>query len=116
VKSEQHWHGKSDDDVNPAFQGSFSTELGSLRHVWSSPDSDRMASIAGGPVRANNKRLMHRSKWHLHSITSSARASSDGETASPIALVVLRLTASSNRAGCSTGSSTGLAPLRIFAT
>ena len=35
--------------------------------------SSARADIAGGSSRAKN-RLMQRSKWHLHSITSSARA------------------------------------------
>jgi hypothetical protein len=51
-----------------------------------------------------------------HSITSSARAMSEGGIARPISLAVLRLMTSSNRVGCSTGSSAGLPPLRIFAT
>src|SRR6266849_5947439 len=34
--------------------GSFSTELGYPPHVRFTPDSDRTADIAGGPVRANN--------------------------------------------------------------
>jgi hypothetical protein len=36
----------------------------------------------------------------FHSITSSARASSDGGTARPIALAVLRLMINSNLVGC----------------
>jgi hypothetical protein len=35
--------------------------------------------------------MMHRSKWHLHLITSSARPSSIGGTSIPIAFAVLRL-------------------------
>jgi len=49
-----------------------------------------------------------------HSITSSARASSDGGTVRPSALAVMRLITSSNLVGCSTGRSEGLAPLRIL--
>src|SRR5258707_7230291 len=41
------------------------------------PDSDRTADIDGGPVRAT-RRLMHRTKQHLYSITSSARSRSAG--------------------------------------
>src|SRR6516225_5612975 len=52
----------------------------------------------------------------VHSITSSARASSVGGTSRPSALAVLRLITSSNRVGCTTGSSAGLAPLRILST
>ncbi len=49
----------------------------------------------------------------LHSITSSARASSVGGTSMPSALAVLRLTTSSNLVGCMTGRSVGLSPLRM---
>ena len=38
--------------------------------------------------------------WRTHSITSSARASSDGGTSRPSALAVLRLITSSNLVGC----------------
>ena len=52
-------------------------------------------------------------KERRYSITSSARASSDCGTVSPSALAVLRLMASSNFAGCCTGKSAGVSPLRI---
>jgi hypothetical protein len=42
---------------------------------------------------------MHRNKWHLYSITLSARPSIEGGTARPSALAVLRLTISSNFVG-----------------
>ncbi len=51
-----------------------------------------------------------------YSITSSARASSDGGMLSPRALAVFRLITSSNFVGCSTGMSPGFAPLRILST
>ena len=49
----------------------------------------------------------------LHSITSSARASSEGGTSRPSALAALRLTTSSNLTGAWTGSSLGFEPLRM---
>jgi hypothetical protein len=49
----------------------------------------------------------------VHSITSSAVASSDGGTSSPSALAVLRLTTSSNLTGAWTGSSLGFEPWRM---
>ena len=51
-----------------------------------------------------------------HSITSSARASSEGGSSMPSALAVRRLMTSSNLVGCSTGMSLGLAPRRIRST
>src|SRR5262249_47990851 len=51
-----------------------------------------------------------------HSMTVSARRSSDGGMLSPSALAVLRLMTSSNLVGCSTGRSLGLAPLTILST
>src|SRR5262245_61084131 len=52
----------------------------------------------------------------LHSITSSARASSEGGTVRPSALATLTLTTSSNLVDCSTGRSAGFAPFRILST
>ena len=52
----------------------------------------------------------------LHSITSSARASSVGGTSRPSAFAVLRLIASSYFVGACTGKSAGLSPLRIRST
>ena len=49
-----------------------------------------------------------------HSITSSARAINDGGTTTPINLAVLKLMASSNFTGCTTGNSEGELPLRIL--
>jgi len=57
----------------------------------------------------------HASSPH-YSITSSARASSDGGMVRPRALAVFRLMTNSNLVGRSTGRSAGLAPLRILST
>src|SRR5450432_1987420 len=54
-----------------------------------------------GPLSAR-KRLMHRSKQHRYSITSSARTSNEGGTVRPSALAVFILITSSNLVGCST--------------
>src|SRR5262249_11905153 len=51
-----------------------------------------------------------------HSITSSARASSDGGTSRPSAFAVLRLMTSSYFVGACTGRSAGFSPLRIRST
>ena len=51
-----------------------------------------------------------------HSITSSARRSSDCGIVSPSIFAVLRLTTNSNFVGCSMGRSPGFAPLRILST
>src|SRR5262249_23870135 len=51
-----------------------------------------------------------------HSITSSARASSDGGTSRLRALAATRLKTSSNLVGCSTGRCAGFAPRRILST
>src|SRR6266851_5224425 len=52
----------------------------------------------------------------LHSITSSASASSVAGTVMPSALAVFILMTSWKRVGCSTGKSAGWAPLRILST
>ena len=51
-----------------------------------------------------------------YSITSSARARTDGGIPIPSARAVLRFTAKLNSVGCSTGSLPGLAPLKILCT
>src|SRR6476646_9197302 len=51
--------------------------------------------------------------WRTHSITSSARASSDGGTATPSIRAVWALMTSSNLLDCTTGRSAGFAPLRM---
>jgi len=51
-----------------------------------------------------------------HSITSSAIATSVGGSSRPRAFATLRLMASSNLTGCSTGKSAGLVPCRILCT
>jgi hypothetical protein len=95
--------------------GSIATEMGNPPHVWFTPDSDQSADIAGGPFRAN-KRLMHRSKGGCYSITSSARASTDGGIVRPSAFAVLRLITSSYLVGACTGRSAGFSPLRMRST
>src|SRR5262249_11356253 len=52
----------------------------------------------------------------VYSISSSARASSDGGIVNPSALATLTLTTSSKVVGCSTGRSAGFAPFRILST
>src|SRR5262249_29688465 len=51
-----------------------------------------------------------------HSITSSARASSDGGTVRPSAFAVLRLIVRSYLVGACTGRSAGFSPLRMRST
>src|SRR5262245_7194636 len=53
---------------------------------------------------------------HHHSITSSARASSEGGTSRPSAFPVLRLMSSSYLFGFCTGRSAGFSPLRMRST
>ena len=52
----------------------------------------------------------------VHSITSSARASTDAGSSRPSALAVLRLITSSYFTGAWTGRSPGFSPLRMRST
>jgi hypothetical protein len=90
--------------------GSFSTEMGCPHHVRSTPVSDRIADMASGPFRAMS------GSERTHSITSSARASSDGGTVNPSAFAVLRLTASWYFVGACAGRLAGFSPLKMRST
>src|SRR3954463_5962397 len=52
----------------------------------------------------------------LHSITSSARASREGDTVRPRVFAVFKLTTSSNLVGACTGRSAGFSPFRMRST
>ena len=78
------------------------------------------ADIPDRQVRANTgreqMRQICRARRESYSITSSARTSSVGGISRPSAFAVIRLTASSNLVGCSTGRSAGFAPRRSLST
>ena len=82
---------------------------------------DRFKKIAAGTALLTiadfcNK-ICHKARRHqLYSITSSARARSDGGTLRPSALAVLRLMTSSYLVGACTGRSAGFSPLRMRST
>jgi hypothetical protein len=78
------------------------------------PNSGRQFSARRCPLCAISG-LVHRT-IRPYSITWSARATRLAGTSSPIAFAALTLMTNSNRAGCSTGMSPGLAPRRIFTT
>ena len=70
----------------------------------------RWCPYCGGNLRRRSFR-----HWR-HSITWSARSSSDGGIVRPRALAVLVLITNSNVLACSTGRSAGFAPFRILFT
>jgi hypothetical protein len=86
-----------------------------LLKVCFPPHRDRIADAVLCRLRAISG-LMHCSKSHPYSMTSSARNRRASGIVRPIALAVLRLMTSSNLVGCSTGISAGFAPLRTRST
>src|SRR5262249_59641794 len=72
----------------------------------------------GKPPRRGRPRPRHAAEQRdelaaaAHSITSSARASSVGDTSRPSAFAVLRLITNWNLVGCTTGISAGLVAFR----
>jgi hypothetical protein len=108
--------------ISPMYE--FSHSLGQKRTYHRKPKSTVVRcysnsdhSTAGFVCpRSSRSGLMHRSKKHLYSITSSARVSSCGGTVRPSALAVLRLMTKSYLIGCWTGRSEGLAPFKILST
>jgi len=71
------------------------------------PESGRVPDTGGRLESAISRHSV------IHSITSSARASSVGGTLRPSALAVFRLITSSNFVGPWTGRSAGFSPLRM---
>jgi hypothetical protein len=71
---------------------------------------------AAGPYRSAINDISHRGKQRRYSITSSARAMSDGGTVRSSVLAVLRLIASSYLVADCTGKSAGFSPLRMRST
>src|SRR5262249_49133299 len=82
------------------------------------PDPIHFPSLLRPQPERRSEELSHGSREGatVHSITRSARSSTDGGMVRPRAFAVLRLITSSYFVGCSTGRSAGLAPLRILST
>src|SRR5271154_4356022 len=91
------WRGCRKGDVGV---GSIASVCASADHFPSSQQPTSGIEAATSEKCLNG--LMRRSKRHLYSITLSARPSSEGGTARPSALAVLRLTISSDFVGTCT--------------
>jgi hypothetical protein len=70
----------------------------------------------GRTIHQGQQRTHECSKQYFYSITSSARASSDGGTVRPSVLAVLRFITSTYLIGACTGRSAGFSPLRMRST
>jgi hypothetical protein len=80
--------------------------------VWTKSVDDILSAVKRGSQALESIHLITAS----HSMTSSARASSDCGTVRPSAFAVLRLMTSSKLVGCCIGKSVGLAPAKIRPT
>jgi hypothetical protein len=81
------------------------------RMLWNGACSNvRFCPISRLAITIPIRRKSAKTDIALHSITSSARASSVGVISTPIAFAVLRFMTSSNAVGACTGSSAALAP------
>ena len=78
-------------------------------------ESGRVADMSGR-LKSAKAAVSNRSKARRYSITSSARASSDGGTSSPSALAVLRFITVSYLVGACTGRSAGALPCKMRST
>ena len=84
--------------------------------LWRFSNAGPSRSVRGAVRhRPASENLHNTGSERTHSITSSARASSEGGTVRPRALAVLRLRTNSNFVGWMTGRSAGFSPLRIRA-
>ena len=86
-----------------------SSKMPSSRVGNRSRDRELAAAVASGGLRGRAASCTRA----VHSITSSARASSVGGTVIPSIRAVCALITSSNLVDCATGRSAGLAPLRM---
>ena len=77
------------------------------------PGNDRIV-VAAQYVAKSQTRTHAPQQSAFYSITSSARASSDGGMVKPSAFAVFRLITNWNLVGRSTGSSDGFSPFRIL--
>src|SRR5262249_4204514 len=95
-------------------------ERGSVSHIGRRYDADAQHpgfSLGQARERPCRRAAEQRDELApLHSITSSARASSDGGTSRPSVLAVCRLMTSSNLVGSWTGIWAGFSPLRMRPT
>ena len=108
----QSYTGKGPTNVRFGSKADIGKRLDNVRFT---PKSGHCSAQLPCPLCATNG-LMHRSKWHSYSITSSARCRRNKGTSRPSALAVFRLITSSNLSGAWTGSSLGFAPLRMRST
>jgi hypothetical protein len=105
--------------------GSIADICSAKRHVRFAPDSDRESVFPQKVMSALPPKTEMCSATRdvrfgpiadigrAYSITSSARASNEAGIGIPVALAVLRFITNSNFAGCWTGRSDGLVPLRM---
>src|SRR5262249_53272551 len=105
--------------AQPLYEGVDPLPLARTRALPQKADSRQLAR----PLRPRRQRPRRRRAAEqrdelapLHSITSSAVASSEVGTSMPSALAVVRLTTRSNLVGCSTGRSAGFTPRKILST
>ena len=100
-------------------------KAGHCIHLFTRQVAERARSAAGGehrkpPVRCSVKfdagLILAAVMIVAYCMTSSARSSTDCGMVRPRAFAVFMLITSSNLVGRSTGSSAGLAPLRILST
>src|SRR5262249_20750351 len=94
-----------------------------FRIVRGQAHEDANASHSLGLLRARRQRPRSRRAAEqrdevaaLHSITSSARASTAEGTSRPSAFATVKFTTRSNLVGCSTGMSPGFTPRRTLST
>src|SRR4051812_4546518 len=103
--------------VLPIRGGDANRRPGSAFYRQPAPGTYRLAPLTTKSASRSPHSVQRNSRAQsgtAYSITSSARARIDGGTVRPSTLAVLRLMKRLNVVGCWTGSSAGLAPLRIL--